>query len=45
MRKSKVFSQQTFQFVVRMGMKIYANKLGHMSEMAAMPIHVYGKNL
>ena len=27
----------------RMGMKIYTNKLGHMTNMAAMPI--YGKNL
>ena len=27
----------------RMGMKIYTNELGHMTNMAAMPI--YGKNL
>ena len=26
-------------------MKIYTNKLGHMTNMAAMPIPVYGKNL
>ena len=26
-------------------MKIYTNKLGHMTNMAAMPVYMYGKNL
>ena len=26
-------------------MKLYTNELGYMTKMAAMPIHVYGKNL
>ena len=37
------FSQKQLGGLGRMGMKIYTNELGHMTNMATMPI--YGKNL
>ena len=38
-----IWNQSSYETWGRMGMKIYTNELGHMTNMAAMPI--YGKNL
>ena len=39
----KLGTKAHMKALVRMGMKIYTNELGHMTNMATMPI--YGKNL
>ena len=40
---SAIWNQSLYESLRRMGMKIYTNELGHMTNMAAMPM--YGKNV